>query len=131
MTTQEAITNYKKEFDNYPPDHQNTEWIGRMRSLRADLFNALFSEISTLEEFSVEHSGLGRTKVTINHIPALLIRNPKNDDYKSWLIEMNIKERELHLIQEVLPFVSISSLITPNVRYTFSREELKQQGILV
>lgn len=75
--------------------------------LQQNILSYLFSEIPVLQHIQVVRSwtGVAAHLINYNKVPSLSQIN--TDLFRSWLIEAELKESELHLILRCLPFVGI------------------------
>lgn len=74
------------------------------KELQQDLLTNLFAEIPTLNEFKI--SGLWYQKaqvISVNQISAVTNDSIQSEEYKSWLVEVNLKSSEMDLLNKTMP----------------------------
>lgn len=107
-------------FKNKTPNPVCAQWQGHPHLFHLVLLRSLFEELPTLEHVRVLRLGGGTIPIRINHsrMPALSIAN--SDLFKSWLIEVDLKQIELDLILRCAPFMGIGeSFVNEITRHEF------------
>lgn len=128
MKTKYLLDNLQSRLSSSPWESSPKLFTQKFRVFRAEVFQSIFTEVPSLEEFSVKLVKSRRVSVTINNIEGSF-GDPSSDNYKSWLIEANLKSPEAELVERCLNFLCEPGY-WQDLTYQVTRQQLKEKGIL-
>lgn len=110
MKTTSLLANYtqwsRQDLNQESGKDLSSQWKKENPSFEQNLIQSLFVDLPRLEEFSFTLINAGNHFVTVNHTLSLINVYSFSPEFKSWLVEVNLKGFEFSLMLRCLPFFS-------------------------
>lgn len=108
-------------YENHPTRSREGTKLKQLFKLK--VATVLFTSVPNLNTCAITYLESGCVEISING-SSFMTQNGKKDNYKSWIVETNLKEAEVELVRQYLPFFTDPIAIVPNQKYEVTRDQV-------